>query len=522
MAQDNFKDALEQAQRIDQLLASFRDGKPETEFTIDQLEMLRSPLMGIPISIKESIMFKGMRNSCGLWIRRNHIANEDAVVVKNVQRLGMIPICTTNIPECTLFWADCQNKVYGRSLNPYDLSRITGGSSGGEAALLGSGASLIGIGSDLAGSLRIPAHYCGIFSHKPSPFLLSSVGNYPEIKESRLRMFTLGPMSRYASDLRPLLKCLMSDKDNAEQDTYYKFQPENIALIRKDIIQKLDNTIDLSQIKLYYFKFNEASTLKGKQSVQVQPEFMEAQQEVVDHFSSKFNCRTEQINLDKYLKKALITWQYMLICGGTVDRDTSYDANELKRAFGIDGSWLMELIKMPLGLSKHTKESLLTLLMDANLPKEREKVYALCEKFEKFGAEIKAEIETTLGDNGILIMPTLPTVAYKHNISLMKTPDIRFPAMFNILQLPVSHAVLRLDKKHKLPFGFSIAAKSYNDPLTLAVAEEIELAFGGWTPPTGVSDSISAANKTSAARAPIEEKQTPVMTDTNISIQQQG
>lgn len=503
MTQDRFKEALDEARRIDELLSSFRSGKPEAEFSSDELEMLRSPLLGVPITIKESIKVRGMKNSCGLWDRRNVFAKEDAVVVKNVQRFGMVPICTSNIPECTLFWADCQNKVYGRSRNPYDLSRITGASSGGEGALLGSGSSIIGIGSDIGGSLRIPAHYCGIYSHKPSPFLINNEGNYPPISESRLRLFTFGPMCRYASDLRPLLKCLLSDKDNAKQDTYFKYQPENIANIRRELIQKLDEPLDLTQVKIFYFQFNESSQLKGKQSIQVQAELMEAQQEVIDHFRSKFNCQVEQINLDKFIKKTNITWQCMLRGGGTVDRETTYVEDELKKSFKIN-SLALEMMKMPFGLSKHTKESLLTISLGAAVPDDRAKAFPLCEKFEKFATEMKTEMETILGDSDVLIMPTLPTVAYKHHVSLLKTSDIRFTSMFNYLQLPVSHATMRLDKKHRLPFGFSLAAKPYNDILTLACAEEIELAFGGWTPPTILTDvDTSIVDK-------IEEKQPKV------------
>lgn len=522
MAQDRFKEALEEAKQVDELLAEFRGGKKaESEFSQDQLDALNSPLLGIPISVKESIGVRGMRNSCGLWSRRDVAADEDAVVVRNVRRYGMIPICTTNIPECTLYWADCQNKVYGRSRNPYDFDRITGASSGGEGALIGSGASLLGIGSDIGGSLRIPAHYCGIYSHKPSPFLVNTVGNFPPIKEARLRMFAIGPMTRYASDLRPLLKCLLMDRDNPKQDTYYKHQPENIAELRNELVRKLDQSIqtniDLTQLRIFYFNFNESSQLKGKQSVQVQQEILDAQQELIDHFSSKFSCQIEQLNLDKYLKKALITWQCMMTCGGTTDRETSFEEDELKKTFGIE-SMLLEMVKMPLGLSKHTKESLLILTMGSTLPRERSKAYVVCEKFEKFAAELKQEMEATLGELGVLLMPTMPTVAYKNNVSLLKTSDLRFSSLSNVLQLPVSHATIRLDKKHRLPFGISIMGRQYNDLLTLAVAEEVEQAFGGWTPPSALTEPISAttkaaqdattANTTATATSdPINEKQ---------------
>lgn len=482
MAQERFREALDEARSIDQLLADFRAGKPESEFGPEQLEMLRSPLLGVPISIKESIMVRGMRNSCGLWSRREVNATCDAVAVSNARRFGLIPICTTNIPECTLYWADCNNKVYGRTRNPYDPSRVSGASSGGEGALIGAAGSLLGLGSDIGGSLRLPAHYCGIFSHKASPFLISAEGNYPELIESRLRLFTLGPMCRYASDLRPLLKCLMSDKDNQKQDTYFKFQPENIGRMRAELAQKLDEQPDLSQIKIFHFKFNQESKLKGRHSVRVQKEIMEAQQEVLDHLSSKFNLQVEHVNLDKFLRKTMITLQCMLRSGGTVDRDTSFVENEVENLFGIN-SMTVELLKMPLGLSKHTLESLLAILMGMAVPNERAKAFALCERFEKLAAELKADMDRILGDSGVLIMPTLPTVAYKHNVPLLKSLDLRFTAIFNILQLPVTHATLRLNKKNRLPFGFSLASRAYNDHLTIALAEELEQAFGGWQEP---------------------------------------
>lgn len=493
ITQERYDEALREARAIDLLLDEFRAGK--REFSAQELELLRSPLLGVPISVKESIKVRSMRNTCGLWTRRDTYAEEDAQVVQNARRNGMIPFCVTNVPECTLFWADCSNKVYGRTVNPYDLSRIPGASSGGEGSLIGSGASLMGIGSDIGGSLRIPAHFCGIYSHKPSPFLVSPEGNYPEINEARLRMFTLGPMCRYATDLKPFLKCLMNDAgSNPKQDSYKRFQPENIGQLRDRLMDLMDEQVDLSQLKFLYFKFNECSQLKGSQSVHCLQEIMDSQQELLDHFSSKFNCQLEHISLDKYIKKTMIMWQCMLRSGGCKDRDLFFKERELEDAFGIDNLFV-EFLKIPLGISKHTKESLLAVMVGATIPKDRQKAFVLCEKFEKLAQEMKLEIEQQMGDSGVLILPTIPQVAYKHNEALIRTPDIRFPALLNVLQLPVTHATMRLDKKHKLPYGFSIAAKAYNDHLTLAVAEEIELAFGGWTSPAPLGiDKLSSQN----------------------------
>lgn len=522
---DRFKEALDEAKKLDQLLSDMRnDKKDDNEFTQDERDLFQSPLLGIPISVKESIMVNGMKNTVGLWNRKDVYAQEDAIVVKNIKRFGMIPICITNVPEGTLYWADCQNPIYGRTLNPYDLSRITGASSGGEGALIGSGASICGLGSDIGGSLRIPAHYCGITSHKASPFLISSEGNSPPLKEYRLRLFTIGPMCRYASDLRPLLKCLISDKDNSKKDTYIRYQPKNIEQLRKDVLLKLDQykqpQFDLSQIKLFYFEFNKNDHNNNQQSkvsksaYNVQKEFLDTQDDILNHFKTKFNTNCQLINLDKYFRKTFIIWQSMLIGGGTIDRELEYNENELNETFDVKNVFL-EFLKIPFGISKHSKESIFSLLLGQAIPKDKTSALEMCEKFEKLNEQLKEEFHQHLGDWGVLIMPTMPTVAYKHNVGLLKTQDLKFPSLFNRLQVPVTHVHLKLDKKNQLPYGFSIVSKPYNDAITISIAEEIELAFGGWQQPT--IDNINATNT-------IDDKttKTPLDLTSNITANEQN
>lgn len=103
------------------------------------------------------------------------------------------------------------NHVIGRTLNPYDLSRTPGGSSGGEAALIGSGASLFGPGSDIGGSIRIPSLFTGIFGHKPTGGVVNLKGHFPYCEDKNFQSYlTVGPMARYAKDLIPLLH-IMTD-----------------------------------------------------------------------------------------------------------------------------------------------------------------------------------------------------------------------------------------------------------------------------------------------------------------------
>jgi fatty acid amide hydrolase 2 len=489
MCEDRFEAALQDAAAIDELVARHRANSSQPDearqsFSAGEIEMLESPLLGIPVSVKECVAVKGMKNSCGLVDRRDFVAEDDAVVVKNVKRLGLIPICTTNVPEMTMFWADCNNKVYGRTHNPYDLSRVPGASSGGEGALLGAGASIVGIGTDIGGSLRNPAQYSGIMTHKPSPFLVSSEGNFPAVKEARLRMFTMGPMTRYASDLRYLLKILLSDKDNPKRDTYFIHQPAGIGNMRQNVIKQLDEGFDLSKVKFFYSNFKEVSKLKAILSLRepkVQPEIMDAQKDVIKHFGSKFNCQVEQLDLEKYLDQTFTAWVGMMFCGGTVDRDQAFEEREVEKIFGIN-NLKIEVLKLIFGMSKHTKESISTVLFGLPIPKDRVDAYKMCEKYELWVSEMRKELETTIGDFGCIVMPTLPTVAHKHGQALMRAGEARFSWFWNVAQCPVTHVTIRLDKAHGLPLGLALASKPGNDALTIAVAEEIERTFGGWTP----------------------------------------
>lgn len=156
--------------------------------------------------MKDSIAVRGMLWTSGLKCRRGIRADHDAPVVADLRSAGAIPLAITNVCELLMWW-HASNKLYGTTLNPYDMKKIPGGSSGGEAALLSSAASLIGLGSDFAGSVRTPSFMCGVFGHKPSPFLISSwEGMYPQCTIEFAPLFTYGPMTRYASDLLPMLK----------------------------------------------------------------------------------------------------------------------------------------------------------------------------------------------------------------------------------------------------------------------------------------------------------------------------
>ena len=137
------------------------------------------PLEGVPFSVKDSIEVRGTVCSAGtLGYRNNAKSTRDATLVSRLRGAGAIPLARTNLPDL-LFAFESDNLIFGRTNNPYDATRSSGGSSGGEAALIAACGSPFGLGSDAAGSVRLPAHYCGIATLKPTSGRLPRTGHVP-------------------------------------------------------------------------------------------------------------------------------------------------------------------------------------------------------------------------------------------------------------------------------------------------------------------------------------------------------
>ena len=158
------------------------------------------PIHGVPFTIKDNIESAGDICTGGTRGRASYVADRDATVVARMRAAGGILMGRTNVPELALA-LETDNLVYGRTSNPYDLSRTPGGSSGGEAAIIASGGSPLGLGSDIGGSVRLPAHFCGIAGIKPTSCRVPRTGHYPRLNGALDSMFQLGPMSRHVEDL---------------------------------------------------------------------------------------------------------------------------------------------------------------------------------------------------------------------------------------------------------------------------------------------------------------------------------
>lgn len=167
----------------------------------------RGPLLGIPMTIKESYNLAGTPTTWGFVPQKDFVPKEDALAVQRVKSRGAVIVGKTNVPIGLGDWQS-YNDIYGVTNNPYDTARTPGGSSGGSAAALAAGYGPLSLGSDIGGSLRVPAHYCGVYAHKPTLQLVPSRGHTPPPLPplpAEHDLAVIGPMARSAADLAMLL-----------------------------------------------------------------------------------------------------------------------------------------------------------------------------------------------------------------------------------------------------------------------------------------------------------------------------
>jgi Asp-tRNA(Asn)/Glu-tRNA(Gln) amidotransferase A subunit family amidase len=165
-------------------------------------------LHGVPVTVKDSFDMAGLPTLCGSKLRLGHRAAEDATSVGRLRAAGAIILGKTNCPEFLSNY-ETDNYITGRTNNPWNLDYTAGGSSGGESAAISSYCSAGGIGSDGGGSIRIPAHFCGIVGLKPTPGRVSAAGHYPVISHPGGLMGVAGPMARTVNDVRLLFAALV-------------------------------------------------------------------------------------------------------------------------------------------------------------------------------------------------------------------------------------------------------------------------------------------------------------------------
>ena len=217
------RDHLERISRLNPSLNAFVDWQPEmvlAQAHAAEKAVMREdtgalgPLHGVPLSIKSAIDVTRHRCEAGSRLRAGYVAAEDAPLVARLRTAGAVILGVTNTPEYLMAW-ETDNLIYGRTNNPWDLTRTAGGSSGGEAAAIAAGLSAGGVGSDGGGSIRVPAHFCGICGLKPTPGRIPATGHFPKGAGPFALLGVVGPMARTVEDLRILFE-VMAGWDDAD------------------------------------------------------------------------------------------------------------------------------------------------------------------------------------------------------------------------------------------------------------------------------------------------------------------
>jgi Asp-tRNA(Asn)/Glu-tRNA(Gln) amidotransferase A subunit family amidase len=167
----------------------------------------RRPLFGLPVTVKSSIATRGLKCEIGSLLHKGDVPREDAVAVARLRAAGALILGTTNCPEFLMAY-ETDNLLHGRTRNPWDLERSPGGSSGGESAAIAAGLSAAGLGSDSGGSVRVPAHFTGICSLKPTPGRIPGRGHLPPCVGPFSILGAIGPMARTIADVTLLFNML--------------------------------------------------------------------------------------------------------------------------------------------------------------------------------------------------------------------------------------------------------------------------------------------------------------------------
>lgn len=431
MVGERFTQAMEEAAQADQRVAS----EPTASLP---------PLLGVPCTVKECFEVRGMPQTSGLRSRQDVVGSKDATVVSRLREAGAIVVGVSNTSELCM-WMESDNRVYGRTNNPYDLSRSAGGSSGGEASLVGAGLSPIGLGSDVGGSIRIPAGFCGVFGHKPSGGLVPSTGQYPIAQGGAKTFLTTGPLTRRADDLMPTLR-ILAGPDGVDR-----------GCIDYPLSDPSEHT--LADHPVFIARFPKRA--------RVSPVLLKATEEAAASLEQA-GARCREIDMPAFAKT--ITWW---AAGLTSDGNDPY-----RRMLGLrgPGSLLRQFAKLPLRRADHTLPSLVLAGIDRRVMGSRTQ-----RRFLDRARRARDQIAEHIG-TGIMVAPSYPLVAPRHGRAMMRPLAAYTTIVFNVLELPVTQVPMGLDADG-LPTGVQLVASHGHDHRTIRAAQHLEQRFGGWTPP---------------------------------------
>jgi Asp-tRNA(Asn)/Glu-tRNA(Gln) amidotransferase A subunit family amidase len=397
------------------------------------------PLLGVPITIKSCIDVAGWPCPAGSLLRKDYVAAADAVLAARLRAAGAILLGNTNTPEFLMAY-ETDNLVSGETSNPWNSSRTAGGSSGGEAAAIASGCSAGGVGSDGGGSIRVPAHFCGICGLKPTPGRIPGTGHFPPGGGAFAWIGVVGPMARTIADVRALFQ-VMSGPDPGDAlsspvplgtITDAQLKGLRIGILESEALGRADAETNAALLK--------AANDLAAQGFVVEP--------------LRLNC----------LERAIEVWWFFFgpVIAHLFDSTVAGREEKLSRIF-------RDYLQFAERESPITLDDLLSACAERD--------------------QLRAAILRQMRDVPILLSPVSTTTAFRHGEGTWQPgarqcyrDTMRFTQWLNLtgfpgVSLPVSVS------GDGLPIGVQVIGRPHEEELVLAVAERIENGRGPWRAP---------------------------------------
>jgi amidase len=395
------------------------------------------PLHGVPVTLKSCIDVAGWPCPAGSLLRKEYVAEPDAPLVARLRAAGAILLGNTNTPEFLMAY-ETDNSVTGKTSNPWDLSRSSGGSSGGEAAAIASGCSVAGVGSDGGGSIRVPAHFCGICGLKPTPGRIPATGHFPAGVGAFPWIGVVGPMARTIADVRALFE-VMAGPDPGDA---------------------LSAPVPLRAIGDAELKGLRIGILETDALGKVDEETSAALQKVANGLAAQ-GFVVEPMRLDG-LAQAIELWWFFFgpAIAHLFQSTVTGHEEQLSRIFRD----YLEFAKAPV-----TLDALLSACAERDL--------------------LRASILRQMRDVPILLSPVSTTNAFRHGEGTWQPEatqcyrdTMRFSQWLNLTGFPGASVPMTLTPD-RLPIGVQVIGRPWEEELVLAVAEKIETTRGAWQPP---------------------------------------
>jgi len=395
------------------------------------------PLHGVPITIKSCIDMAGWSCPAGSLLRKDYVAPSDAPLVARLREAGAILVGNTNTPEFLMAY-ETDNLVSGKTSNPWDLSRSAGGSSGGEAAAIASGCSAGGVGSDGGGSIRVPAHFCGICGLKPTPGRIPATGHFPAGVGAFAWIGVVGPMARTIADVRTLFEVMAGPDPGDARSAPVPICKVNdaqlrglrVGLLESDALGLVDAETDGA--------LQRAANDLAAQGFVVEPLRLQG------------------------LERAIELWWFFF------------------------GPAIAHLFQASIaGQEEKLSAIFREYLQFAAAPVTLDELLDACAERDV----IRATILRQMGDVPILLSPVCTTTAFQHGEGTWRPgakqcyrDTMRFSQWLNLAGFPGVSVPVSVSAEG-LPIGIQVIGRPFEEELVLAVAERIENGRGPWQVP---------------------------------------